>query len=347
MDPKNADGGLDSGSWLELKDAPPIPGLRFRRFEGKPDFRSLVAVSKAMREIDQQEYTISAEDLEVQFQSIMPSMGFDTKKDVLIAEIAGNVIGWSQVMRAQDQFGKGMYRHFVDLLPDWYGKGIRTAMLRYNEQRLREIAETHPADIPCDFRSSAADTEKDWISVLRNEGYSAFRYSYKMVRPSLEDIPDFPLPEGIEVRPVKPEHYQAIVDAWNEAIKDMRSLIPISNEVFQAFQKLPMFDPSIWQIAWHENAVVGTVMNYVDKKENSEYKRKRGYVEGISVQRPFRGRGIAKSLIARSLRILKDRGMTEAALGVDAENPSGAVKLYKGMGFQIHKKTLSYKKPMD
>jgi len=335
-----------SESWVELRDAPPIQGLRFRRFRGESDFPNIVAVSKGMREVDQQEYTISADDLAIQFK-MLSRMGFDSQKDVLIAEIAGKVIGWCQVMRAQDQFGKGIYRHFVDLLPDWYGKGIRAVMLRHNEQRLREIAEAYPADIPCMFQSGAADTEKDWISVLTEEGYSAFRYSFKMVRPSLEDIPDFPLPQGIEVRPVKPEHYQAITDAWNEAIKDMRSLIPLSSEAFQTFQKLPIFDPSIWQIAWHENTVVGTVMNYINEQENKEYNRKRGYVEGISVQRPWRGKGIAKALIARSLRLLKDRGMTEAALGVDTENPSGAVHLYLKTGFKVHKKSATYRKPMN
>jgi GNAT superfamily N-acetyltransferase len=338
----------DSASecWVELKDAPPIQGLRFRRFRGESDFPQIVAVSRGMREADQQEYTISADDLAMQFK-MLSRMGFDSQKDVLIAEIAGKVIGWSQVMRAQDQFGKGIYRHFVDVLPDWYGKGIRAVMLRHNEQRLREIAEAYPADIPCAFQSGAADSEKDWISVLTGEGYSAFRYSFKMVRPSLEDIPDFPLPEGVEVRPVKSEHYQAIIDAWNEAIKDMKSLVPLSNEFFQVFQKLPIFDPSIWQIAWHENTVVGTVMNYINEQENKEYNRKRGYVEGISVQRPWRGKGIAKALIARSLKLLKDRGMTEAALGVDAENPSGAVHLYQKTGFKVHKKSATYRKPMN
>jgi GNAT superfamily N-acetyltransferase len=335
-----------SERWVELKDAPPISGLRFRRFKGESDFPQIVAVSKGMREADQVEFTISAADLAMQFQ-MLSKMGFDSQKDVLIAEIAGKVIGWSQVMRAQDQFGKGIYRHFVDVLPDWYGKGIRTVMLRHNEQRLREIAEAHSEDTPHMVQAGAADTEKDWISVLTKEGYSPFHYSFKMVRPSLEDILDFPLPEGIEVRPVKPEHYQAIIDAWNEAIKDMRSLIPLSNEFFQAFQKLPIFDPSIWQIAWHENKVVGTVMNYIDAQENKEYNRKRGYVEGISVQRPWRGKGVAKALIARSLKLLKSRGMTEAALGVDTENPSGAVHLYLKMGFKAHKKSATYRKPMN
>jgi ribosomal protein S18 acetylase RimI-like enzyme len=39
--------------------------------------------------------------------------------------------------------------------------------------------------------------------------------------------------------------------------------------------------------------------------------------------------------------------MTEAALGVDAENPSGALHLYEKMGFQIQKKTIFYRKPMN
>jgi len=336
-----------SESWLKLKDAPPIPDLKFRRYRGESDFPLMVSVSKRMRETDQQEYTISASDLAVQFQFLSSSKRFEPLKDVLIVEIAGKVVGWAQVMRNEDQFGKGVYSHFVDLLPEWYGEGIRKVMLRHNELRLREIAQAYPQDIPWDFQAKAADSEKDWISVLTSEGYGAFRYSFKMVRPNLENVPNLPLPEGIEVRPVEPEHYQAIISAWNEAIKDMRSQIPMSNEVFQAFQKLPIFDPSIWQIAWHENAIVGTVMNYINEQENMEYKRKRGYVEGISVQRPFRGRGIAKALIARSFGVLKDRGMTEAALGVDAENPSGAVSLYKKMGFQTQKRTVSYKKPMN
>ncbi|MCJ7470286.1 GNAT family N-acetyltransferase, partial [Candidatus Bathyarchaeota archaeon] len=74
---------------------------------------------------------------------------------------------------------------------------------------------------------------------------------------------------------------------------------------------------------------------------------KRGHVELISVQRPWRGKGIAKALIARSLKLLKERGMTEAALGVDAENPSGALNLYQKMGFQIEKRIVFYRKPIN
>jgi ribosomal protein S18 acetylase RimI-like enzyme len=39
--------------------------------------------------------------------------------------------------------------------------------------------------------------------------------------------------------------------------------------------------------------------------------------------------------------------MTEAALGVDAENPSGALNLYQKMGFQIEKRIVFYRKPIN
>jgi GNAT superfamily N-acetyltransferase len=304
----------------------------------------MVAVTEGMKEADQLELTISVEDIAREFKHLE---NCDPYRDFLFAEVDGKVVGYTRVWWSKDPSGLFLYNHFVDLLPEWRGKGIRNGMLRYSEQKLGEMARTDPADVPRVFQSIVAESEKDWISVLVSEGYNVFRYGFRMVRPNLENVPDFPFPEGIEVRPVKPEHYGAIIGAWNEACKDMRGQIPISDGDFKGFQESPIFNPSIWQIAWHENEVIGTVLNFIDEQENKEYKRKRGHVELISVKRRWRGRGIAKAMIARSLKLLKDRGMTEAALGVDAENPSGALHLYQKMGFQIEKKTIFYRKPMN
>jgi ribosomal protein S18 acetylase RimI-like enzyme len=52
------------------------------------------------------------------------------------------------------------------------------------------------------------------------------------------------------------------------------------------------------------------------------------------VRRLWRKQGLAKALIARSLHLLKEQGMTEARLGVDADNPNGALRLYQSMGFR-------------
>jgi mycothiol synthase len=333
-----------SERWVKLQDAPPVPNLRFRHFRGESDFPHMVAVTVGMKEADQLELTMSVEDVAREFKHLEHC---DPYRDFLFAEVDGKVVGYTRVWWSKDPSGPYLYNHFVDLLPEWRGKGVRNAMLRYNEQKLREMAQVHPANVPHTFQAVVADSERDWISVLTNEGYSVFRYGFRMVRPNLDDIPDLPFPDGVEVRPVKPEHYRAIVDAWNEACKDMRGQIPISDEDLNAFQESPIFNPSLWQIAWHQDEVIGTVINFIDERENTEYGRKRGYVELISVKRHWRGRGIAKALIARSFNTLKSRGTTEAALGVDAENPSGALRLYQKMGFQIQKKMIFYRKPMN
>jgi ribosomal protein S18 acetylase RimI-like enzyme len=56
---------------------------------------------------------------------------------------------------------------------------------------------------------------------------------------------------------------------------------------------------------------------------------------------------LARALIARSLRLLKKKGMIEAALGVDTQNLSGALRLYEFMGFRPVKRASIYRKPMD
>lgn len=329
---------------IEVLDAPVIPGLTFRHFRGEPDYPAIVAVTKKSGKADQIEGVVTVEDIAVLLAHFE---NFDPYKDILFVEMSGGVIGYSFVWWNEDANGMLVYRHFADLIPEWRGTGIRHAMVRYNERRLREIASAHPKDRKRYFRVVIEETEVHMGSVLVDEGYTIMRYGVTMMRPNLDNVPDFPLPKGVEVRPVRPEHYPAIMKAWNEACKDMRGQIPLSEGDFRRWQEDPDFDPSLWQVAWHDTDVVGTVLAFINEKENQVYNRKRARTEFISVARPWRNKGIAKALIARALNALKKRGMTEAALSVDTENPSGALKLYKKMGYTPVKRAIFYWKPLD
>lgn len=48
-----------------------------------------------------------------------------------------------------------------------------------------------------------------------------------------------------------------------------------------------------------------------------------------------------------SMILLRERGMTSAALGVDADNPLGALGLYEAAGFEVHERFNAWRKPMD
>ena len=89
------------------------------------------------------------------------------------------------------------------------------------------------------------------------------------------------------------------------------------------------------------------VLNRIDKAANQARGRKRGYTEHVFVRRPWRQRGLASALLATSLRLLKEQGMQEAELGVDAENESGAFGFYQCMGYQTFSRDIWFRKSMD
>jgi len=220
-------------------------------------------------------------------------------------------------------------------------------MLRHNEDRLHQIAADHPTDEARFFQSWAADTEKSTSALLESQGYSPIRYEFDLVRDLRDPIPMIQLPVGLEIRPVREEHIRPVIQAADEAFKDHWGYRPIHEEEIEGWKASPDFRPELWKVAWDGDQIAGSVQNFYRQSENEEYKRKRGYTEGISTRRPWRKRGLASALIAESMRMFAEMGMTETAHGVDAENTSGALKLYKQLGYKVVKQYTTFRKPMD
>lgn len=330
---------------LVIQNDRSFPGLVFRSFRGQADYPGMSAVIEGSKDADGLEWSQSVEDVARTYRHLV---NCDADRDLLFAEVDGEVVGYSRVWWQQEAEGTRLYQHFVHLLPQWRGLGIRRAMLQQNERRLRQIAADHPEDGPRLLQAWASDTEDHWQNLLQQEGYSPVRYGFSMVRPDLEEIPDLPLPEGLEVRPVPPDRVRSLWRAAREAFRDHwgYSEDEWSYEHWEEFQESPTYNPALWQVAWAGDEVAGMVLNFINEEENEEYGRLRGYTETICVRRPWRRQGVAKALIARSLHVLKAQGMAEAALGVDADNPNGALQLYRSMGFRVIKKFTTYRKPM-
>jgi GNAT superfamily N-acetyltransferase len=331
---------------FEIPDAPAIDGLTFRGFQGEEDYPKMLAVINGSKKADQDDRSESLEDLRRNYEHLV---NCDPAQDMVLVEVKGETIGYGRVWWQQIENGPRTYTHFAFLLPAWRGKGIRRAMLRHNEARLTEIAARHTSDAPKAFEAWAAKTEEDWTEILKSEGYEPVRYGFAMVRPIDREIPDHPLPDGLEVRDIQPGDYDKIWSAAREAFRDHWGFSEAewADTHFEAWQQDPTFTPQLWQVAWDGDEVAGMILNFINEAENKEYDRKRGYTETICVRRPWRRRGLARALIARSLKMHKALGMTETALGVDAQNPNGALHLYESMGYEVVKQFVTYRKPLD
>ncbi len=332
---------------ISLLNAPSIPGLNFRHFRGESDFPKMVKAIEASYDTDKVEQVYTVEELSNSYAHLS---NCDPFKDMIIAEMNSEVIGYSRGgWNIYENDGHYMYSFGGFLVPEWRRKGIGSAILQWIENRLREIASGHPSERSKFFQVFLSQFEVARAIMLEKAGYRPIRYFHEMVRPALDDIPDFPLPEGLEVRSVLPEHYRPIWEADIEALRDHWGFSQPTEEDYQAWlNDKTIFQPHLWQVAWNiaTNEVAGQVRTFINHVENEKYNRKRGYTEFISVRRPFRKRGLARALIVRSLHAQKGQGMTESGLNVDTENLSGATRVYEDCGFKVVKRNSIVRKPL-
>jgi len=327
---------------IVLPDAPPIPRLIFRPFQGESDYREMVAVFEASKEIDRFDWVITVDDVRREFDHLN---NCDPYRDMLVAEIDGCMIAYSRAWWEESD-GDRIYTFIGLLVPAWRRKGIGRAMIRHAERRLREIAREHSTEVPKYLQRGVVDSEAGLEVLLRNEGYEPARYGFSMVRSTSQPLPEAPLPERLEVHPVRDEDLRRIIEASDEAFRDHWGYRPLTENDIQHWMSDRAFDPSLWQVAWEGNQVAGGVLGYLDQAENEAQGRKRGYTECVWVRRPWRRRGLARALLVRSIATFVEMGMEETALGVDTQNPHGALRLYESVGYRVERRHATYRKPL-
>ncbi|MCC6189534.1 MAG: GNAT family N-acetyltransferase [Anaerolineales bacterium] len=273
--------------------------------------------------------------------------------DLLVLEAGGQLAAWQETHWRREDSGAAHYNLFGYVHPAWRRMGLGAQLLRRGEQRLRALAAQHTAQgfPPGFFQTFTPATRAGKVALFEREGYRVARHFYDMVRPSLDDLPDPALPPGFELRPA-PRHDRAVLrqiwDANEEAFRDHWGFTLLGDADFNRLLESSDFDPSLWRVAWDTaaNAVAGVAMNTISEAQNVALNRRRGWTDDLSVRRPYRKRGLGRALLVNSLLAFRERGMTEAGLGVDTENLSGALRLYENAGYQPRQHSLALRKPM-
>jgi mycothiol synthase len=322
-----------------------VAGLVLRPFAGEDDLEALVRVMNAENAADRVAEHETIEGMRAYLGS--PSAQFDPARDITVADVDGRVVAWAS--REWVDTRDGQYREYrlwgtVD--PAHRRRGIGSALLAESERRARDLAAEHAVDRERVFGAWAADG-RPAATLLDRSGYSVVRWFFDMVRPTLDDLPDEPIPAGLELRPVTPDQYPVIWRANREAFRDHWGGSDESEAAMHRFIDAPHVDPSLWVIAWDGDEIAGGVNNSINQKENEALGIRRGWLDSVFTRRPWRRRGLARALIGRSMVLLRERGMTSAALGVDADNPNGALGLYEDAGFAIEDRFTSWRKPME
>jgi GNAT superfamily N-acetyltransferase len=331
---------------IQVPEAPPIAGLRFRRYR-LADHPAMARLNSATRAANGMVEVTTTEQLANDYAHLI---NCDLGRDFIAAELDGELVGYGRVYWLDRNDGQRALESLCHVHPAVRRRGIGTAMFAWQRRRIAEIRATLPEDRPTVATAYIFAQDVGGRALVEAVGFRVVRHFAELVRPDLEHIPELPLPDGFDVRPIDPTDRALIRRVWDagtEAFSEHwgESADESSDDQFERFLRSPETDPRLWQVAFHGDDVAGHIINYLDPVEADGSRT--GWTEGIAVRKPYRRRGLARALLARSLRTVRDAGATRAALGVDTENVNRALDLYQGLGFAVVADELVYHGSVD
>jgi mycothiol synthase len=156
-----------------------------------------------------------------------------------------------------------------------------------------------------------------------------------MKKSTLDDINEPHFPAGVTLRTYRVgDDDAAWVAAFNEAFAGhWGGFMGISADLWGHYRGGAEFKPEISLVATDGPEIAGFCHCRIDDELNALTGRRLGMIRYIGVRPAWRGRGLGTALTLASLRTLRDAGMDAVVLGVDAENVTGARRLYDRHGF--------------
>lgn len=316
--------------------------LVLRAYRGPEDHPAMQAAAAAVR-IDNGEREIgTVADMDNHYahldQAALP-------RDCALVELDEWVVAYGRASWGELADGGAQVESILNIRPDARGGGVEELLAHHAIRRARELAgDPHRArGRTADLKVFVSGRDSVQRSVLTGLGFRIAGHGAQLIRPDFENIPDLPLPAPLEVRPIDPADrvvHRRIWDAGARAFADSLGEEMPTEARYDEFLNDPSFAPQLWQVAFDGDRVAGQILNYLGDPEPGGTRI--GWTEGISVQPEYRRRGLARALLARSLRAVRDAGATSAGLGVDLRNPNHAVDLYESMGYRIVSESFEY-----
>lgn len=252
--------------------------------------------------------------------------GLDLERNAWIAELDGRIAGYVDVEARGPRMIADGY-----VAPDLRGCGVGSALVGAVERRARE----EPGRVYVHYATIGEHSQP----FFESRGYSAVRHQWRMAI-DLDREPEVADPPGVEIRPYRAGEERAIHEALEEAwsVGGWEHQPRAFEEYARGTFDRPGHDSTLCLVAVTDGRIAGASLN--DWKRNGDW----GWIGTLGVRPAFRRRGIAEALLKRSFAEFFRRGELRVALGVDAQSPTGATRLYERAGMRILYVVIVYEK---
>jgi len=218
--------------------------------------------------------------------------------------------------------------------PDRRGHGLGAWLLARAEARARELA------LPKLYAWSLAGDSRAH-ELFERHGMRELRRFYRMMVDFDGPPPEPDWPEGVQVETFEPEDARAFHAAMGEAFADEWNFVSLPFEEWYELRlvKDPDFDPTLWFVVRDGDEIAAVLRGEPDRSGA-------GFVGAVAVRKPWRKRGIALALLRHAFGEFYRRGKSRVSLGVDAENPTGATRLYERAGMHVAYEAVTHGKEL-
>jgi mycothiol synthase len=251
---------------------------------------------------------------------------------VVVVDSQGQVVAYQDAWNAEEPY---VVTHcYGRVHPEHTGRGIGTYLLDWAEWRSRQGIAKAPEEARCVMRLSTLSLNRAAQKLYERAGMQLVRHFLRMViemngSPALPDWPP-----GITVRTMRVGQeeravYQAVQDAFQDHWGYIESPL---EEGFQIWKRFTIdrqtFDPNLWFLALEGEQIAGFSLCRPQANDDPEM----GWVATLGVCRSWRQRGVGLALLRHSFAEFSQRGQARVGLGVDAQNLTGATRLYLKAG---------------
>ena len=184
------------------------------------------------------------------------------------------------------------------------------------------------------------------LALLEAERFEHVRSFLVMHRPIDAHVEVPSLPDGLVARDWEEGLDEPARAAHNDAFRDHWGSEPVGVERWRHLgADAPGFLAGCSSIAVTPS---GEVVGYVlcSAPPGMQREHRTAWMGTVGVRRDRRGRGVGAALLTRSIAAMRAEGFERVGLDVDADNPTGAVRVYERLGFTESRRQLIYSKTL-